>query len=535
VSKKKNQSITVFLLKDSVNNAIEAIKEPSGLSTEEVSASNCSGTLFFKQIPQRLPPWVKFFQPHANGQLDSLRNSGTSAAFITCVGQRWFALTFGYGRTLLDPGCYEENFGLKVVLNSVDRDMLRVVDTQSLDAVPVTRRNQASVAVNIDDLGVDIEQILVNVATGKPRDQSLGRQITGNDAVKVTASANLEALPDLLSELLKRSSSEIYKQHFAWIDNLSEVRDKELRQKLDGVLDAKINANDFSNTWLAIPDVIDWSDSGNFRYGNSKVAADNLHEDIEWSSYLASISPETKKSTETFRTHQITRISASSEQVTDSWSVYRCIYCELKHEDGTFALTNGKWYRVDADFLNALNKIVKEIPSSKISLPPYKDSYQGEAEYNAKAKEIAGNSFALMDRQQISHGGGKSSIEMCDLYTTDRQLIHVKRYTGSSALSHLFAQGLASIELILGDPEFRKKCNDKLPTSHQLPLVSEEINASAFEVVYAVISNVPNGKLDMQTDIPLFSKISLRNSYRRLQVLRVRVSVCAVSIESEKA
>ena len=39
--------------------------------------------------------------------------------------QRYFVLTFGYGRTLINRSAIEERFGLKCVLNSVENDTLR--------------------------------------------------------------------------------------------------------------------------------------------------------------------------------------------------------------------------------------------------------------------------------------------------------------------------------------------------------------------------------------------------------------------------
>ena len=52
-----------------------------------------------------------------------------------------------------------------------------------------------------------------------------------------------------------------------------------------------------------------------------------------------------------------------------------------------------------------------------------------------------------MDCKKIHNGGGHSQLEFCDLFSSGRDLIHVKRYGRSSApLSHLFAQGLDDAE-----------------------------------------------------------------------------------------
>lgn len=73
-----------------------------------------------------------------------------------------------------------------------------------------------------------------------------------------------------------------------------------------------------------------------------------------------------------------------------------------------------------------------------------------------------------MDRRLVPYGGGYSRVEFCDVYAINKKMIHVRRYGGSSVLSHLFAQGLISGELFAFDGGFREKLNDELPDSHWL-------------------------------------------------------------------
>jgi uncharacterized protein (TIGR04141 family) len=56
--------------------------------------------------------------------------------------------------------------------------------------------------------------------------------------------------------------------------------------------------------------------------------------------------------------------------------------------------------------------------------------------------------------------GGPDKMEICDILTRDRGLIHVKQRGASSTLSHLFAQGLSSAERLLTDGEFRRQAHD---------------------------------------------------------------------------
>ena len=127
-----------------------------------------------------------------------------------------------------------------------------------------------------------------------------------------------------------------------------------------------------------------------------------------------------------------------------------------------------------------------------------------------------------MDRKMIRHGGGASSIEFCDLMSLDGDVIHVKNYSGSSVLSHLFHQGTVSAFLMAGDPSFRTKVNEKLPDSHELPL-DGSFSSSNYEIVYAIGTRNP-----LTFEMPFFSKVSLTNSVRQLRVSGYKVSLAKI-------
>jgi uncharacterized protein (TIGR04141 family) len=63
---------------------------------------------------------LSYFDHHASEDLPvGLFNASTAAALLLEIEDRLFALTFGYGRHLLDLQRVEQDFGLKVVLNTV--------------------------------------------------------------------------------------------------------------------------------------------------------------------------------------------------------------------------------------------------------------------------------------------------------------------------------------------------------------------------------------------------------------------------------
>lgn len=162
------------------------------------------------------------------------------------------------------------------------------------------------------------------------------------------------------------------------------------------------------------------------------------------------------------------------------------------------------------------------MPISDIDLPEYGDC-RNEAEYNEIAASSGCGQYLLMDRKLIDHGGYGSKVELCDILTADGKFVHVKHYSGSSTLSHLFNQGLVTAELAKSDASFVKQANkvvESQPGGASYVISGE----SPKEVVYAIITK----RADERPKIPFFSKIALRAVRSRLNAMGVNVTVKAV-------
>jgi uncharacterized protein (TIGR04141 family) len=142
-----------------------------------------------------------------------------------------------------------------------------------------------------------------------------------------------------------------------------------------------------------------------------------------------------------------------------------------------------------------------------------------EPEYNSFVVDSNPDDFDLLDRKVITIGGSRSSVEFCDLFTNDKKLIHVKKYGGSSVLSHLFQQGVVSGELFISDIKFRKDVNDKLSDPYKLNNPIDRPDPTEYEVCYAIMSDVPG-----DLHIPFFSKVVMKNAVKRLQAYGYKVT-----------
>lgn len=411
---------------------------------------------------------------------------------------------------MIKPNVIEENFGLRVILNSVQHENIKGTKKHNIGAVIKRSDEQMSKGVSTADFGIDIEQDLLTGLRGRSNYAFLGRTILGTDALFVNADINIKTLKPFLLQCYSRYQSQEYKKHFDWVDHISFVRSAALVKKLKAELIKELNKGDFTNICVSPPIVIDDMNVKGFTYiPYQKTVEDDI---------------DTQKLIDSFRSlHDVDqlegrKVKAIGEDgnVKDSWSVYNCISTELSLAGRQYVIANGKWYEVSIDYVREVNSFIKDIELSKLKLPAY--THNNEGEYNEAVCNLD-KDRTLMDKKNINYGGGRSKIEFCDVYTKWKDIIHIKRKGGSSVLSHLFNQGVVSGELLASDREFRIKLNTHLKTGFKVPEV--KITAADFRIIFGIICK---GKKS-RPPVPFFSKITLRNAVKRLRALGYSVEL----------
>lgn len=509
----KANKLSIYLIKSEYQELEDIIE-----SEELVIEIPNIGHFVFDESHSHQPDWVKdFFGSRLDDKINIFVSSAKGLLIVPITRDRHtvhFGIAFGVGRHLLKEGVVEENFGLKVVLNSVDLKSFRSIDKTTLGSVAKHSHEQMSRDVAPAEFGIDIEQDLISSVTGKSRDDKLGKTITGKDALSASVKVDVTNVIEFLTHCLERYKSTDYKQNFDWIDQIKEVRSVQTEALLNDALVKRLNDGNLNKVWMAVPEVINWSDVSGFRYGRPKRS--DLCDDLDMQEFLGTLN-KVPVTIDILKGQNVYLISAATDNVSLRWSAFRCTYAEIEWNGQLHLLNNGKWYAIAKDFTEQVTSEFTNTPESTIELPGCDGNDEGA--YNiVAAKSLTGS--CCMDSKLIVHGGGLSRIEFCDVYTADKRMVHVKRYGNSSVLSHLFSQGVVSGELFVSDVEFRRKLNAELPAENKLPDPIGRPNTAEHEVVYGIISNV-EGPLD----IPFFSKVSLRNARRRLTSFGYRVTL----------
>jgi uncharacterized protein (TIGR04141 family) len=516
-------SLTIFRIKPDISNPNDIVLGRDKLRIEPVMLDGkYFGDLCLKRTDRPEPSWLKFM----NGTMPELSDynlwtSSISALLLVKQSDAYYAVVFGYGASLLKDEAIDERFGLRATLNGVEPSQLRSIDHKRLEAVSRHTRENLSRAGTLGQFGVDINRDLLRAVTGKPSGAKYGTRLSGADQLTVTAEITIRNLREALTAYYELSERDTYKQNFPWVDNIREVRDEALKSALERQL-AKDLEEGTANAWLAPPGIHDWSTCGGFRYRGSRRK--EPYADLQLDDYFKERGGADGLEDGRRLIHDhVVHLRTDNDASRQSWPIIKCLVAEVEYKKERYILSEASWYLVSRDFLDALNTFVSSIETTNITLPDY-DSRKdrGEARYNRRACEANKSQFTLLDQKVIpyeTHG----RVEICDLYTKARQLVHVKRLDGSSTLSHLFNQGIVSAELLRDEKGFRAQFLQRIP-GFEWGSPKDPIHAKDFEVCFAIVRR-PN---QQELQLPFFSKLTLRTAMQQLDRLGFRRSMIGI-------
>ncbi len=529
MAKKKSQKLSIFLL----NRKIKSYK--GYLKTTRVESFKLNpelllkGEIFVGETSTSPPDWVEFLDQGTKKMLPAgIMNTSNKAILFVEYLNRVYAITFGYGRYLLEEDYIERNFGLKVVLNSVNPDKLKSIDLANVENLAIKTRKQNSQGGSRQVFGLDVINDLMKAVTGTPLNRVLGGVLNGRDQINLSPKIEFIDLKNIIKIIDKNYDSDVYKSHFEWIDNIYIEKDISVINKLNDLLLVEIKNSNSKDIFLTIPEVIDWELSYQFTYTPKGVLSDEL----EINDFYIKVNDDLDKlDLDKLKSHRVYAHFGDNVDSIPKWSVYKCLNFEVVMNGNRYSLANGTWYKVKEIFANEVLEYVKQIPIYSRSLI---DHYDGdtEGEYNERLADSDASVYSLMDKKNVYCALARSSIEPCDVFTKDKHFIHVKKKSSSSTLSHLFAQGRISGEAFISDREFRKGARKNLTKENRLdpeliPL-SHKIKSAEYEVVYAFISS---SSKDLVESLPFFSLLNLKQSFHSLnKMMGYNVSICRISV-----
>lgn len=532
----KRQPLTVYLLKTDVKAYDEALVDLAGLEELRIKDQlEFEGVAYYKKSRALPPNWAGFVQAIvADDVMTVLRSQHSSLILFVKASSRLFAVVFGYGRSFLNPSSYVRDFGLKVVLNAVDPDKLRCVDTNSLEEIPVSTRQQASKVSALELFDIDRETEMMKALVGIPRPGvlrsiELGGGISGSACLSLGIKAKAESLAKVCSGLLSLYKRKDYQKNgFDWVDNLRPVSDPNKIVELDEELLTVLKRKDEESVHLAPSEIINWDSVEGFWYSTDRHRKRKLFPDIEIADFYSVAEHLFEMSrAELLRVNVGLNHTDDLEHVT-SFRLYECIVFDVEKSGIRYVLTDGLWFEVDKDFSGKVESCIEQIAEANLDLPNA-TTKEMENEFTIKACS-ANADFALMDRKCVVPTGARANnpIEVCDIFTRNRQFVHIKPYKASSTLSHLFAQGTVSADLFQNDVGFRMKAKERIAEASKAIAGifpdTKTPNPKDYEIVYAIIKK-DNDVVPWQKSLPFFAKLNLRQASIMLSNRGYKVAV----------
>ena len=382
------------------------------------------------------------------------------------------------------------------------------------------QRTQVSNDTNIANFEFDRNSTILKSLTGKVRDEyrDLIKSATGGAHLRVGTNVSSQELPEFCRQLLEIYNSE--QTHFSELKYIVRINDPAIVQILDAKLLNAIHLGEALG--LVIPEILNYNEAVMVRFKGAG-ANRGICDDIQFSEYLAYLDKRGFDRAEIdlkqLKKHGMFLCDDDGTQKSKDYSIYRSLVfdTEIDGDEAVYHLSEGGWYRVDGDFVNLLSEYLDPLFVEQ-TLPSYEGG--GEGTYNASS--CSDNWSLCLDQTNISPHGQRQ-IEPCDIarFVDGKiELIHVKISTQSSLLSHLFNQGINSLDLLRQNVEAQENLRKLVSARTDVATETYWSNALAesnFSVRYAVVTH--KNPENLSKNLPLFSKISL---YRVMQDLQTR-------------
>lgn len=526
-------TITVYRLNNvdlTDEGSVRAVFSPEHPVDEVPLRRAVPGRLFVSRSSPRLPDWVVYLHQITATPLQLSPAESTGAVLLLKTDNKSkaaYAITWGTGRFLLNSHKVQADVGLRAALNLLagrtseskqwNPARLRSIRTKRVGQTTLTSQTQASRKASIDVFPFSAYADQLRQVTGAPVDPEFwGSTITGGDSLHARRPDEAGKIIDLCKRIDKVHRSKDYKAHYGWIDNVTPIYDARLLERVVSELIRRLRAGKTDTIAVAPPSIIDWETAASFEYQWGRETAATVEPSVEtFRDFAQDQRLLDELSVPDLATKlKLHALDDAGERI-GSWPLLRCFTAEFEVSGVSYILDEGTLSSVDGSYFDGLNAFVRKIPAFLTSLPASRAG-ENEGPYNERLASKLKDAI-LLDKKTVTRPQA-TAVEVCDVALKGRKLIHVKKGLSSSSLSHLFAQGVVSAELLHMDEDFRdsvkKILNGKLNGSgagslstfkwlHESPF-----ETSRCEVAYVIMTGAKSRR---KTDtLPFFSKVNLR-------------------------
>lgn len=545
VPDEKTYSLSIYLHKTSITNFEECLKEEAFQEDNNIEQFNVSqsrigarGKIFVSHSDPTAPKWQGDINRFTESNIELADSITNRAVVILKVDQNFMSITYGYGKFMLNEESIVRDFGIKVAANLIDPTQIRSLNTMNIEDIIINVQRQSSLNSDKSQLGIDEYKDILKEVAGSPnrRQGSVAPKfLVGTDSLKATKKMNLEEIISDLRYYKDCYSRNSYRDNgFDWLDNIQRIKDSNLLEELYSQLENSIlTGNDELHIGANRP--IDWSSLDGFFITGIGNKLEEIGFDIDLNSeeYFQYIRDRQSENViDKLKRDKLIVSYNQREEIQTLANIYNSILYECELDETKYLLSHGEWFKINQDYYESITERINDIEiEEEIEFINYdenravdfSDGKYGEGRYNNDLANTNDNYFLMDQRNFQAAIPGNNPIEPCDIFTKDKELIHVKRYNGSSSLSHLLAQGIVSANL-LTNTEFRNHINNIANED----LITDNDSLSAFKVVFAVVHK--DSEKTAHNMFPFFTMVNLVQTTNQLTRMQIPFSLKKIDV-----
>ncbi|MFJ1709576.1 DUF6119 family protein [Kitasatospora sp. NPDC088346] len=490
---------------------------------------------YLRENSEKVPAWARLLTPTFS-ELEAIKNVSHRLVIFLPVHGRTFAVCFGYGSSTLEWSHIEANFGLRFAARTFDSNAVSGIASRRIDASARSQWVQIPSNSSISGFEVELEGEFTRKLVGDLEDgveiPELGA-VVATDSVSFKLDTDLRSVHDVLAQMLQATLQSEASQDLAFIDSLEPLRAtsdivRRLEQRLAQELFETAGTGPAGSTdpWdvhlLAFAPPDDLSIENLHDFVAIKGSDSQEFEEMSLESLRSAISDLPGRSTVgSLKSVKVQARDDNGEPASQAKPLKHWLVFEAGDGQRRYLLTLGKWYALAEGYYEKLDEDLARIEdvTALLNLRTWDDWGPGknhEKHYNAKATEDRSDLICLDRYPLYPQDGNGDQVEACDLLHEDGYLIHVKHYTGSQTLSHLFSQGFVAAQTIVSDDSYRDAFIEAVKSIDSVNPCLEEA-ARARPPRYITYAIAFDGTQSLPQGLPTFSKVNLRSFARRVR------------------
>jgi uncharacterized protein (TIGR04141 family) len=436
---------------------------------------------------------------------------------------RWVAFSFGSASKAVRKRAVEPRFGLLTALNRISMSqmdptdnrggLLRQASYRALGPYSYQAGYRAARDTPLDSFRIDRVADLLSAAGGRTGPVDDPDQVFGSRSLRTRQTvSSVASLSAIAAEAITDYRRIDYRNDFAFVDQIVPVYDDGTETELrSALLNALLSGSDSVDVLLP-DDLVPFEDeraiSFIVRPGQSRAAASDTVLTPEMVASMVDVSDHGSLD-------RLLRFCDASHNEIARAPILDCLAAELEIDGRRYVTYDGDFFQVDSSLLERIDDAIDSVPIWTEVLPCYGGG--AEATWNG-ALGAHDPRFLSLDGRFIRLPG-ETAFEPCDVLDAQGTLIHAKRKSRSSTMSHLFVQAERSCELLTQEPEARHQLATQVrtacgetgadPASALRVVQSLASRTHGLSLVLALLGDWHNRDLH---NLPLLARISLISS-----------------------